>query len=209
MLRVMLLGVAVVLVVAVWQLRRESARLSYQPAPSEQAQPTKLPSQVTVLPADPVRGAATAPQTVVLFSDFQCPYCAEVAPILAQAVAQNGGRWKLVWKDFPLPSHPEALAAAEAAQCAGSQGRFWEYHDQLFQRQATLGPQLYQALALELNLSPEPFQRCLAQHTFKPFIEHSLAEGAAIGVDATPFLVVGSKVYRGTFTAEELAQFLE
>jgi protein-disulfide isomerase len=114
-----------------------------------------------------------------------------------------------VWKDFPLPSHAEAFAAAEAAQCAGSQGRFWEFHDKLFARQAELGPALYQSLGVELGLSAEPFDRCRSQHTFKSLIEHNLAEGAAIGVDSTPFLVVGNKVYRGTFTADELQAFLQ
>ena len=207
--RIIFLCLVLVLGAAIWTLYKQTISLNYRPTIPESVGPTKAPSQLTVLPADPVRGASTAPVTLIEFSDFQCSYCAQVAPILGQVVAASQGRVRLVWKDFPLPDHNQALPAAEAAQCAGRQGKFWEYHDKLFERQAELGPGLYQALATEVGLATEPFQQCLAQHELKPFIERNVSEGAAIGVDATPFLVWGDKIYRGTFTSEELTQFLQ
>ncbi len=207
--RLVALAIALVFGVAVWRLYQQSVSLNVSPAPLEQAGPAKQPAQVTILPADPVRGARAAPVTMIEFSDFQCPYCAETAPLLSNAVAQAKGRLRLVWKDFPLPTHAEAEPAAEAAQCAGRQGKFWEYHDQLFQNQGQLGADLYRRLGVELGLAMEPFQRCLTQHELKPFIERNMAEAASVGIDATPTLVVGNQVRRGTFTAEELAQFIQ
>jgi len=207
--RLITLAIVLVFGFAAWQLYQQSVSLSTAPAPVSTSGPTKLPGQLTILPADPVRGSSAAVVTLIEFSDFQCPYCAQVAPILASVVAQSGGRVRLVWKDFPLPVHAEALPAAEAAQCAAQQGKFWEYHDQLFQNQDKLGAAFYQVLGTQLGLAAEPFQRCLTQHELKPFIERNVAEGSAIGIDATPSLVIGNQVHRGVFTAEELAQFIK
>ena len=207
----MALAFALVFGQATWHLYQESASLNVVPPPSPASPvlPTELPSQLTILPADPVQGSSTAKVTIVEFSDFQCPYCAQVAPILASAVTQSQGRVRLVWKDFPLPTHPEAEAAAEAAQCAGQQGKFWQYHDQLFQNQSTLGPSLYTSLAASLGLATDQFQLCLTQHQLEPFIQRNVAEATAIGINATPSLVIGGQLYSGTFTADQLAQYIQ
>jgi len=86
--------------------------------------------------SNPVRGSADAPVTIVEFSDFQCPYCARVEPTVEQVMQQYQGKVKLYFRDFPLSSiHPYAEQAAEASRCAGEQGKYWEYHDMLYQKQ--------------------------------------------------------------------------
>ena len=86
----------------------------------------------------PSPGGASASVEIIEFSDFQCPYCQSVAPVLKQLMAKYGDRVKLVWKDFPLPNHPDARPAAEAALCANDQGKFWAYHDKLFDNQSEM-----------------------------------------------------------------------
>ena len=79
------------------------------------------------------KGSATAPVTVVEFSDFHCPFCKRVQPVVTQLLAKYGDKVRLVYKDFPLDSlHPQARAASEAARCAGEQGKFWEFHDKVY-----------------------------------------------------------------------------
>ncbi len=94
---------------------------------------------VAVADDDPVRGDATAPITIVEFSDFQCPFCGRVTPTLDQVRKTYGNKVRIVFKDFPLPNHAMAPKAAEAAHCAGEQGKYWEMHDRMFARPARAG----------------------------------------------------------------------
>ena len=87
---------------------------------------------------DPVRGNAAAPITIVEFSDYQCPFCARVNPTLAKVRETYGDKVKIVFKDYPLPNHPQAPKAAEAARCAGEQKKYWEMHDAMFANQRAL-----------------------------------------------------------------------
>ncbi len=169
---------------------------------------TKLPQDVTIFGADPVRGDKSADITIIEFSDFACPYCAEVASLLKTAVANNKGKIKLVWKDFPLPTHAESLPAAEAAQCAGAQGKFWEYHDKLFSAQNNLGEVQYNNLAIELGLDTIEFKTCLIEHKSRALIQKNFIEGQAVGLAGTPFLIVGKKTHTGVITVEELEQLV-
>ncbi len=169
---------------------------------------TKLPQDVIIFGADPVRGEKSAEVTIVEFSDFSCPYCAEVSGLLKTAVENNKGKIKLVWKDFPLPDHAESLPAAEAAQCAGAQGKFWEYHDKLFAAQNSLGEVLYNNLAVELGLDTVEFKSCLTEYKSRALIQKNFNEGQAVGLDGTPFLIVGAKTHTGVITVEELRQLI-
>jgi protein-disulfide isomerase len=84
---------------------------------------------------NPPLGAADAPVTIVIFSDYQCPYCARLEPTIKQVLEQYNGKVKVYFRDFPLSFHQFAQKAAEASRCAGEQGKYWEYHDTLFQKQ--------------------------------------------------------------------------
>ena len=93
---------------------------------------------VAVAQDDPVRGDRSAGVTIVEFSDYQCPFCSRVNPTLAKVLETYGNKVKIVFKDFPLPNHPQAPKAAEAAHCAAEQGKYWEMHDAMFANQRAL-----------------------------------------------------------------------
>ncbi len=174
------------------------------PVPLEEPLDYKLPAQVQVFAADPSLGSGTANVTIVEFSDFQCPYCAQSAPAARQAVESSGGKARLVWKDYPVPGHDEALPAAIAAQCAHQQGKFWQYHDVLFREQARLGNDAYVELAGEVGLRLPQFIRCLDGKETQAIVERNRREGDAIGIDGTPYFVINGQAWSGLLTASDL-----
>lgn len=175
--------------------------------------PTPTPTPVaTVAPTiddDAVLGDANAPVTVIEFGDFQCPFCGQLHEnIGAQLRAEyiETGKVKMVYRDFPLSFHPAAEPAAEAAECAKEQGKFWAYHDQLFANQAGLGVDLYTSIAQNLKLNMTQFKSCVDTQKYKDEIIKDYQDGVAAGVDGTPasfingILVSGAVPY-ATFKA--------
>jgi protein-disulfide isomerase len=165
------------------------------------AQVASPSSPETIDGRGPSLGRATAPVTIVEFSDYQCPYCGqffrETLPLLV-ADYVKAGRVRFVYRDFPLSSlHPSALKAAEAARCAGDQQRYWEYHDALFQNQSSLEETELVRRAQTLKLDTTAFKLCLNSGQYSSAIKESLAEAERIGVDATPTFFIG-KVDPGT-----------
>ena len=110
---------------------------------------------------------------------------------------------RLGYKDFPLPSHSLAMAAHEAARCAGAQGRYWPYHDVLYSRQPHFERNELIDYAIELNLDRERFTRCLDDHEFRPVVEADFAEGRELGVRSTPTFFVNGKALVGAHPVEE------
>ncbi len=100
---------------------------------------------------------------------------------------------RLVYRDFPLPSHSLAMPAHEAARCAGDQGRYWAYHDVLFERQPRFERQDLVEYAINLNLDRERFERCLDGHKFRAVVEADFAEGRELGVRSTPTFLINGK----------------
>lgn len=140
---------------------------------------------------DPVRGTTNAPVTIVVFSDFQCDFCVDAKNILAQLEFNFPGDIRIVWKDFTNDRvHPDAIAAAEAARCAQVQGKFWEYHDELFTNQTSLGTDLYQKTAQKLGLDTEKFNACLNSHNMAGIVQKGHLEGAALGISGTPYFFI-------------------
>jgi protein-disulfide isomerase len=140
-----------------------------------------------------VKGDPKAPVTIVEFSDFQCPYCKKSESTLHELLSKYNGRVKLAYLDFPLREiHPQAQSAAEAARCAGEQGKFWEYHDALYADQSKLDSTGLLTQARALHLDEKSFQSCLNSGKFKSKIEADLAQGTKVGVAGTPgFFVNG------------------
>jgi protein-disulfide isomerase len=103
------------------------------------------------------------------------------------------GRVRLVYKDFPLPSHSLAMPAHEAARCAGEQGRYWAYHDVLFERQPRFERDDLVDYAVNLNLDRERFERCLDGRRFREAVEADFAEGRDLGVRSTPTFLINGK----------------
>jgi protein-disulfide isomerase len=109
---------------------------------------------------------------------------------------------RLIYKDFPLPSHSLAGPAHEAARCAGAQGAYWPYHDILFRRQPHFEREELVVYAIELNLEKERFQRCLDDRTFRAAVEADLAEGRELGVRGTPTFLINGKPLVGAHPVE-------
>jgi protein-disulfide isomerase len=150
---------------------------------------------------DVVLGDPNAPVTIIEFGDFQCPFCGklfrETEKLLRQEYIQTG-KVKMVYKDFPLSSiHPYATEAAEAAQCAKDQGKYWLYHDALFERQESLGGIDYVNLAGELGMDAEQFRSCVESRKYKAEVEGDYQEGIAVGVNGTPATFVNGVLISG------------
>lgn len=157
---------------------------------------------VAVRPGDALSGAPTARIDVVEFGDFQCPICRTMQPVLARLRAAYRDRVRFVWKDFPLPGHPDARLSAEAARCAADQGRFWEYHDRLFDNQAALGKGKLKDYAKQLKLNPGAFNACVDGSTHAKDVEAALADAALHGVTATPTVFINGRLVVGAVPYE-------
>jgi protein-disulfide isomerase len=159
------------------------------------------------IPTDgfPSLGPANAPITLVEFGDFQCPFCREWEQQTYQPLLQAyPGKIRFVFRDFPLTSiHPNAMPAAEAAQCANEQGKFWAYHDKLFGSE-NLGDQVYQQYAQDLGLDMTKFNTCLTSHKYASTIQADMDFANNLGVNSTPTFFVNGLAIIG---AQPLSTF--
>ncbi len=150
---------------------------------------------------DHILGDEDAEITIVEYSDFECPFCSRFHPTLQQMVEDYDGKVRWVYRDFPLSFHPESENAAEAAECAGEQGKFWEYGDALVENQSSLGDDLYKKLATDLGLNASQFDTCRSSDKYLEEISTDAAEGAAAGVTGTPGSFIFKTDAKGTDTA--------
>ena len=162
------------------------------------------PGALAVRPDDPAKGSAKAPVTLLLFSDFQCPFCARVNPLLEQVERAYGDKVRVVWKHQPLPMHSQAVPAAEAAEAAREQGKFWQMHDKLFQNQRLLSEAVYDQLARELGLDVARFQAARRSGRARARIEEDQALAARIGANATPTMFVNGVKVEGAVPFEQI-----
>jgi protein-disulfide isomerase len=166
--------------------------------------------EVAVAADDPSLGAAAAPVTIVEFSDFQCPFCLRVAPTLKKLREAYGDRIRIVWKDFPLTSiHPQAFKAAEAAQCAREQGKFWEYHDRLFANQQALQPEFLKKYATELGMDAAKFNACLDTAKYAERVQEHMGVGNSLGVGSTPSTFINGRLLAGAHPYETFAAIID
>jgi len=158
---------------------------------------------------EPAAGPEDAPVTIVEFSDFECPYCSRVVPTLKRVQEEYGDRVRLVFKQYPLPSHPQAQKAGEASLCANDQGKFWELHDAMFADQQNLAPEALVAKAEGLGLDVAAFRECLQSGRYAEAVEEDLREGARAGVSGTPAMFVNGRLVSGAVPYEEIARVVE
>lgn len=164
----------------------------------------------TITIADPALGSLEAPVTIVNFGDYECEACARLEDSLISLRAEYSDKLRIVWKDMPNTSqHAQALNAAIAAQCAGEQDKFWEYHSLLMINHAKLSSELYTEIATELNLKERPFTRCLEDQSTLPLVQRGFEEGLALGITATPTVYINGERYTGTMTTSELRRIIE
>ncbi len=143
----------------------------------------------------PVKGAPNAPVTIVMFSDFQCPFCSRVEPTVKQIEDAYAGKVKVVWKNNPLPFHPNAMPAAKAAMAAYKQGKFWEMHDLLFANQRELSPASYEKWAQQIGLNMDKFKADMASSDVEAEIKADVAQAQQVGANGTPnFFIDGVNV---------------
>jgi len=140
----------------------------------------------------PVRGKVDAPVTLVVFSDFECPWCGKLEPVLAELQAQNQDKLRIIFKHLPLPMHQQAEPAALAAIAAQQQGKFWEMHDALFQTTAWT-PNTIDETALRLGLNMEKFRADMASQETQMQLAKDKTDAQAADVTSTPSLFVNGR----------------
>ncbi|MFQ5960232.1 MAG: DsbA family protein [Candidatus Methylomirabilales bacterium] len=168
---------------------------------AQPTQPRRVVANVSIS-GNPTKGKKDAPVTLIEFSDYQCPFCSRffrsTLPTL-KAEYIDTGKVRYAFRDFPLDRiHPNARKAAEAAHCAGDQGKYWEMHDVLFQNQRALEVNKLKAYARSLGLDPAAFATCVDTGKYKTKVQKNLDDGVKAGVRGTPAFFVGKTRPDGT-----------
>lgn len=178
---------------------------------------SRIPSSITLHPPRlPIategaasRGPENAPVTIVEFSEFQCPFCRRVVPTLREVEERYPGRVRLVFRHFPLARHREAPKAAEAAECARDQGRFWEMHDHLFANAERLKPADLKAHARAVGIDGAAFDACLDSGRHAERWKRDLAEAESYGASGTPMFFVNGRLISGAQPFAVFAQVID
>ena len=167
---------------------------------------TGPPQLVTPVSAsDHVTGPAEASITVVEYGDFECPRCKQAAPALRELLVRHAGKVRLAFRHFPLDGvHPHAVQAAEAAEIAAAQGRFWAMHDLLFENQLRLRLEDLRDHALQLGLDMRRYDREMGEHSWLPKVRKQIADGERSGVRSTPGIFLDGRVHDVSFSLESL-----
>ncbi len=156
---------------------------------------------------DVILGDPDAPVTIIAFGDYQCPFCKKLFDESERQIRAEyieTGKVRMVYRDFPLdqppqPLHPFARGAAEAAECARDQGKYWAYHDKLFTLQSQLSsdPVFFEGIAVTLDLDMNSFRACVQSRKYKDEVEKDYQDGVAAGVRGTPATFVNGKLISG------------
>jgi protein-disulfide isomerase len=181
----------------------------------------QTPVHVYLKPPDPVRmsvdekggfarGPNDAPVTIVEFSDFQCPFCKTVVATLKQLLAQYPDRVRWVFRDFPIPGlHPEAPILHEAARCAGDQGKFWPYHDLVFERGAEATAVALRQYAVQVGADPADFTQCMTTRKYRAAVSADMEAGTKLGVTGTPTFFINGLLLVGNQPLAEFQRLIE
>jgi protein-disulfide isomerase len=170
-----------------------------------------VPDLTTPLgPRDHVEGADDAPLELVMYGDFQCPFCTAAQPILRRVRDRLAGRLRFAFRHFPLEEvHPDARRAAEASEAAAAQGAFWPMHDALYGNRGRLGLEDVIALARGLGLDDGRVRTELADGTHAARVQQDVESGRTAGVDGTPTFFVNGRRHHGAFDAQSLIAALQ
>lgn len=147
---------------------------------------------------DHIRGKPNAPLTLLEYGDYECPYCGAAHPIVQQVLLRMGDRLRFVFRHFPLAQiHPHAEHAAEAAESAGAQGKFWEMHDTLFENQRFLDDRHLVEYAVQLGVDIPRFERDMATHAYAERVGQDFMSGVRSGVNGTPTFFINGRRHDG------------
>jgi protein-disulfide isomerase len=166
------------------------------------------PVQNVSVDDDPSRGDANAPVTIVEFTDFQCPACAAMHPVLEEVLKSYGNKVRFVVRDFPLNQHEWARKAAEAANAANAQGKFFEYISVLFKNQKALDTPSLKKYASDLGLDRARFDAALDRGVYAAEVEKDISDGEMYGVGSTPTIFVNG-VQLKVLSADGLKQAID
>jgi protein-disulfide isomerase len=156
----------------------------------------------------PILGRSDAPVMIIEYADYECPYCQNIQPTLDKLEAAYKDKLSIAYKDVPLPGHAHAQKAAEAARCAGEQGKYWEYHDVLFAKKQLDVPQL-KSYAIDLKLDGKAFDTCLDAGKEADKIKASVAEGVAFNLQGTPSFFINGRFVSGGLSYDEFRNILD
>ena len=186
-------------------------------------QTVSIPANVTVQPSDTsgfrgyLKGSPDAPVEITEFADYQCPFCQTFAtlqmPTIEERLIKTGRlRWR--YRDFPLQQHPFSRLAAHSAACADEQGKYWEQHNRIYEGQAEwaaardAGP-VFRRYAQADGLDLGRYDACMKAGKYAGRIQASLNEGIQVGVNSTPTLLVGNRLYRGRFDSDAITKLVD
>jgi len=183
-------------------------------APTVQAAPNEAPTIVEgdLTDNDAVLGEANAPVTIVEFSDFECPFCARFHTDAWKQINEKyvkTGKVKFVYRDYPLPFHPNAQKAAESSECAKEQGKFWEMHDVLFAKGVEGGVTTFKTYAKDLGLNTAKFNDCLDSGKYESEVNKDLEDGSKYGVQGTPAFFINGVLVSGAQPFQAFQQVIE
>jgi protein-disulfide isomerase len=168
------------------------------------------PYRVTVKEGAFATGPRDAPVTIVEFSDFQCPFCRTVVATIREVMRQYPTTVRLAFRDFPIANlHPKAPKVAEAARCAGEHGKFWEYHDLLFDHQTQATTEDFKRFADQLKLDPKSFASCLDSGKQRAAVKSDLEEGARLGITGTPTFFINGRMLVGAVPLETFRKVID
>jgi protein-disulfide isomerase len=179
--------------------------------------PAAQDSNVTLADLARIEGSANAPIWVIVVSDFQCPYCKQwhdtTFPALENEFVKTG-RVRVAYVNFPLNSHAHAWPSAEAAMCAGAQGKFWQMHDAIFDSQArwsaaSAPAPVFDSLARTTGVDMSRWRSCVSSGVTKPLIQADFQRAAAAGVRSTPSFLIGDEILSGAHPIENLRRAID
>jgi protein-disulfide isomerase len=178
----------------------------FAPQPPDPGKPVEVKGWEPLARDASVLGAADAPVRIITFSDFQCPFCARVNEGMERVRANDPQRVAVVFRHFPLEAiHPHAVAAANAAECAGAQGRFEAYHDALFAAQDSIGKRAWDRFAREAGVPDlAEFGRCVTEERFRARVAADQKAGEKLGVNGTPAFIFEGRMITGADAPERL-----
>jgi protein-disulfide isomerase len=158
---------------------------------------------------DHVRGPANSPVTLVQYGDYECPYSGAAYPIIKKVQSRLNERLRFVFRNFPIDSHPHAQQAAEAAEAANSQDKFWEMHDLLYENQRHLRDEDLRGYAENLGLDVELIAKELDEHLHATRVHDDFLSGVRSGVNGTPTFYINGVKHDGAYDMETLLAALE
>jgi protein-disulfide isomerase len=159
---------------------------------------------------DHMQGNGDAPCTLVEYGDYECPHCGAAHPVIKRVERHFGERLCFVYRNFPLTQiHANAQSAAETAEFAASEGKFWEMHDLLFENQERLGDDLYDELATQLGLDATKLRKCLENGSYTGRVRSDFTGGVRSGVNGTPTFFINGQRHNGPADFEHLVKAIE